>query len=100
MYYELCHGGVDSVRELAIDRRGDIKMNYIIDDVSIGEWFISYLISLIPCVGIVMMFIWAFSDQTKPSKRNFYRAYLIVCAIVTVFSIGITILTYIMSAIS
>ena len=48
---------------------------------------ISMLVMLIPCVNIVMMFVWAFSSTEKKSKSNFFKAYLIFFAIMMVFSI-------------
>ena len=32
---------------------------------------------MIPCVNIIMMFVWAFSSTEKKSKSNFFKAYLI-----------------------
>jgi len=45
--------------------------------VSLGDWFVTLLILWIPLVGLIMLFVWGFSDGTHPSKRNFCRAYLI-----------------------
>lgn len=47
------------------------------DAVSVGEWMIAYLLQIIPIVGIVMLFIWAFGEGTKPSKANWAKATLI-----------------------
>lgn len=57
------------------------------EPMSMGEWMISMLVMLIPCVNIVMMFVWAFSSTEKKSKSNFFKAYLIFFAIMMVFSI-------------
>ncbi len=40
---------------------------------------------------LIMMFIWAFNRRTNPSKRNFFRAYLIYTAIMIAVSIILTI---------
>ncbi|NBK94036.1 hypothetical protein D5278_19065 [bacterium 1XD21-13] len=56
---------------------------------------ISLLVMFIPCVNIVMMFVWAFSSKEKKSKSNFFKAYLIFFAIAIVFAI---IMTVVMSA--
>jgi hypothetical protein len=45
--------------------------------VSLGDWVITLLVLCIPLVGIIMLFVWGFSEGTPPSKRNFCRAYLI-----------------------
>lgn len=55
--------------------------------VSVGEWIVSNIILMIPIVGIVMMFVWAFSSHGKASKRNWARAMLILVAILIIVSI-------------
>lgn len=57
------------------------------EPVTLKEWLITMLIMLIPCVNIVMMFVWAFSKDTKKSKSNFYKATLIFAAAGFVLSI-------------
>lgn len=52
------------------------------EPVKIGEWVLSIFILMIPCVNIIMMFVWAFSRTEKKSKSNFFKAYLIFFAIV------------------
>lgn len=51
------------------------------EPMTMGEWLISLLITMIPCAGIVMVFVWAFSSTEKKSKSNFFKAYLIFLAI-------------------
>lgn len=55
--------------------------------VSIGDWILTYLIMCIPCLGLIMMFVWAFGNNTKKSKSNFCKAMLIVSAVCIVLSI-------------
>ena len=50
--------------------------------ISVKEWLLTYLIMLVPCVNIIMVFVWAFSSSEKKSKANFFKAMLIVYAIV------------------
>ena len=52
------------------------------EPMSLGEWMITLLIMFIPCVNIVMMFVWAFSKNQKQSKSNFFKAQLIYTGIV------------------
>lgn len=52
------------------------------EPVKMGEWLISFLIMMVPCVNIVMMFVWAFSKTEKKSKSNFFKAYLVMLGIV------------------
>ena len=50
--------------------------------VSIGDWLVTYLILVIPIAGFIMLFVWAFSSDTKPSKANWAKANLILMGIV------------------
>lgn len=61
------------------------------EPVSFGDWMVSLLIMCIPCVNIVMMFIWAFGSGTKKSKSNFFKASLVWTLIWTVLSVIIVI---------
>ncbi len=48
--------------------------------VSFGEWLLTLFLMVIPIVNIVLLFIWAFSTDTNPSKANWAKASLIVMA--------------------
>lgn len=50
--------------------------------VSVKEWLLTNLILMIPLVNIVMMLVWAFSSNTNPNKANYFKASLILFAIV------------------
>ena len=52
--------------------------------VSTREWIWSYLVMCIPCVGLVMMFVWAFGSSAKKSKSNLCKAMLIISAVTIV----------------
>ena len=47
------------------------------EPVKISEWVLAMVLMMIPCVNIIMMFVWAFSSTEKKSKSNFFKAYLI-----------------------
>lgn len=64
------------------------------EPVTMGDWIISMLICMIPCLNIVMMFVWAFSKSEKKSKSNFFKASLIIYAI----SIGLCIVLFVVFA--
>ncbi|MGM0648807.1 MAG: hypothetical protein ACQESZ_10545 [Bacteroidota bacterium] len=49
--------------------------------VSLGEWVITMIISAIPLVNLIMLFVWGFGDSTKTSKANWAKATLIFIAI-------------------
>ncbi len=57
------------------------------ETVSIGDWVGSMVLSSIPVVGFIMMLVWAFGSNAKPSKRNFFRAYLILWVVGLVLSV-------------
>ncbi len=61
------------------------KMAY--PHMTMGDWLITFLILCIPCVNIVMVFIWAFGSDVNPSKKTFFQAYLIIVAVVFAFYI-------------
>ena len=52
------------------------------EPVKISEWVLALVLMMIPCVNIIMMFVFAFSKTEKKSKSNFFKAYLIYFAIV------------------
>ena len=52
--------------------------------MTMGNWIVTYLLMCIPCLNIILMFIWAFSGGTNPNKKNFCRAMLIVFVVVFV----------------
>ncbi|HAH52026.1 MAG TPA: hypothetical protein DF712_24190 [Balneola sp.] len=52
--------------------------------MSMKDWLITLLITCIPMVGFIMLFVWGFSDTANPNKRNWSRAALIVIVLSTV----------------
>ena len=60
--------------------------------VSIGDWMFTLVVLTMPPVNIFFVFYWAFSDSTPPSKRNFFRAFLILCLIAIVFGLALFLL--------
>lgn len=49
--------------------------------VSLGDWVVTMIIGAIPCIGLIVYIVWAFSNTINPSKRNYCRASLIFAAI-------------------
>ena len=65
------------------------------NDVSIGDWILTLILTSIPIVNIVMLCIWAFGgDNTPVSKINWAKATLIIAAV----SIGIALIMFFFSA--
>lgn len=55
--------------------------------VTLGEWIITLIITAIPLVGLIMLFVWAFGDGTNPSKKTWAQAYLVMILIALVLGI-------------
>lgn len=49
--------------------------------MTVGEWFITILLTWIPIVEFVMMFVWGFGHGEDLAKKNWARANLIWTAI-------------------
>lgn len=45
--------------------------------MSTKDWIITLLISFIPLVGFIMLFVWAFGSGENPNKANWAKATLI-----------------------
>lgn len=58
--------------------------------MSTKDWIITMLIVAIPLVGIVFLFIWAFSDTENPNRTNWAKAQLIMALI----GIGISVIIF------
>lgn len=52
--------------------------------MSIKDWVITLVITAIPLVGIIMLFVWSFGDGTNLNKRNWSKAVLIFYVIIAV----------------
>lgn len=50
---------------------------YLRKPLTVGEWFIMMLVTAIPVVGIVMLFVWVFSENTNVNKANWAKASLL-----------------------
>ena len=46
----------------------EYKPAAIYSPISIGNWIISLILTMIPIVNIIMLFVWAFSNGTNPTK--------------------------------
>jgi hypothetical protein len=49
--------------------------------MTMGDWLITFLIQMVPLVGLIMLFVWAFGDGTHPSKKTWAQASLIMMLI-------------------
>lgn len=55
--------------------------------MSIGDWIVTLIVTAIPLVGFIMLFVWAFGDGTHPSKKTWAQAYLILMVVVIILMI-------------
>ena len=64
-------------------------------DMGIGWWLLTFLISIIPVVNIVMLIIWAAGSNPKNTvRKNWARAKLIWAVIMTVLSVLLWIMVW------
>lgn len=69
----------------------DYNNNYDVNNssapvVSFGDWIITLILLCIPCVNIIMLFVWGFGDS-NPNKKNYARAMLIIMLVSFVLSL-------------
>ena len=66
---------------------------------STGSWFLVLLVTAIPIVGLIMLFVWGFGNPADESRKNWAKAQLlwmliavIVCVILAIIAalLGIT----------
>lgn len=51
---------------------------------SVGEWIITLIVTALPLIGIIMLFVWAFGSEQGTSKSNWAKAGLIMYAVLIV----------------
>lgn len=54
--------------------------------MTMGEWFLTYIILMIPLINIIMLFVWAFGDGNE-NRKNYCRVQLIFMLIGVVLSV-------------
>jgi len=68
--------------------------------LSLSDWMLTLFLTYIPIVNIVMLFVWAFSSDTHPSKANWAKAKLIwiligfMIAIIVIGIFGLAIFSF------
>jgi hypothetical protein len=58
--------------------------HYTTEDTSVftfKQWVITLIVMMIPCVNIIMCFVWGFSSGGNLNRKNFCKAQLVVIAI-------------------
>ncbi len=46
------------------------------EPVTMGNWMVTMVVLAIPILNLIMLFYWAFSSATNPSKRTYCQAIL------------------------
>jgi hypothetical protein len=67
--------------------------NYNDKPMSFGDWMKTILLLMIPVVNFVLMIYWAFGSEVNTSKKNYFRAQLVLSLII----FGITVIAGILS---
>lgn len=52
--------------------------------MTVGNWLLTFVILALPFIGFIMQLVWAFSEETHPSKKTFCQASLILLLIAMV----------------
>jgi|TARA_B100000767_G_C19681445_1_gene499749 hypothetical protein len=52
--------------------------------MTVGDWIITFIVTAIPLIGFILLFVWAFSSDTNLSKKNWAKALLIFYVILIV----------------
>ncbi len=55
--------------------------------MTLGDWLLTLLISMIPIVGFIMILVWAFKPNVNVNKANWAKALLILMVALTAFAI-------------
>lgn len=62
--------------------------------VSTGDWIITILITAIPIIGFIMLFVWAFGGGSNPSKANWAKATIIWFLIVIILYVVLVLFVF------
>lgn len=62
----------------------DYPSTETVEVMSVKDWIITLILLAIPIANIIMLFLWAFSDDTNKTKQNFAKAQLLVMLIIIV----------------
>jgi len=55
--------------------------------MSVTDWLVTLIVTAIPLVGFIMLFVWAFGGNSPAAKTNWAKAALILYAIGVVLAI-------------
>ncbi|HBH95102.1 MAG TPA: hypothetical protein DDX91_05070 [Ruminococcaceae bacterium] len=49
--------------------------------MTVGNWLATIILTSLGIIGIILLFVWGFSDNVPTAKKNYCRAMLIMQAI-------------------
>lgn len=85
---DMMQGGFESGSQTAYNNyapvNNPVSFQGLEEPVSVGEWIIAMLLMMVPCINIILMFVWAFGNSEKKSKSNYFKASLIIAGVVFV----------------
>jgi len=64
--------------------------------MSVGDWVKTLLLLMIPLANIILMFVWAFGENVNISKKNFFKAQLIISGVGLGISVLFSVIIYIL----
>jgi heme/copper-type cytochrome/quinol oxidase subunit 2 len=56
--------------------------------ISVGSWMWMLFVTAIPVIGLIMIFVWAFTGDNE-SRKNYYRAILIWVLVIVLLYVGL-----------
>ena len=83
--YEQNQNEYNNVEHVQYDQQ-NYNAPYMEEPMTVGQWILTLVILLIPCVNIIMLFVWGFGEGNK-WRANFCKAYLIWYVVIIVLSI-------------
>lgn len=60
--------------------------------LGIGQWVVTLIMGMIPCVGIILYIVWGFSSTGNENRKNFCRAQLLIIAVLFVLYILVAVI--------
>ncbi|MFY8215611.1 MAG: hypothetical protein ACOVMP_03315 [Chthoniobacterales bacterium] len=65
--------------------------------VTVGNWIFTIVLLAIPVVNVVLLFVWAMSSSTHPSKKSYAQAVLIVGVVGIILAVALMLLATLIS---
>lgn len=60
--------------------------------LGIGQWVVTLIMGMIPCVGIILYIVWGFSSAGNENRKNFCKAQLLIIAVLFVLYILVAVI--------